>query len=611
MRILYTRKSDGDAQTQQVVRAFEQSDSLEEIKQAVESADARLYVTWASVEARDSDNEIIPVDDLIEQNQILMERGAPISDEHTNRIVGKTLAWKVLEHPDTGTYGILHLNQIFNHNELDNQVWDEIQSGERGGSSVGGVSTGSSVELAEDGTGVHRIEGFSWMETASTGSPVNPYATNEAFSVVAKSLNKVGKPFAGYDDFEDCVAQNQDKQDPEAYCAAIKDVTEKALRKGPVRTVINRGFKKSQYSRKNTQQEESQMQDTNKRRVHLKPGEDAPEGVQVQTGPRGGRYYETGGSEDAEAEESAESQALEHFSNGLPAEDIITTLVESGESFESARAAAINAARDYANDPSVGVDFDAPSEDEVNEFVGYLEALTPEDLGIEAGGSESKVDSSNAPEEEIAAWWNELPLEDRRTVSQTLYGKPDDDETLQNDWNNQNPIGAKDIINAYRTGELQNALSNSESEAQPDAGENTDEALAEIETLASQYDDLTTSDLQGAASAIARKYGVDEDDVLEMTYDLVDAPQDNKPAEAQPEKVKEQTEALFDSLSVIADEWEAGEMTEEELQDTILDELQSIGIPQADKVAPLIVSQIDNNEWVDRVEGYVTGAYNN
>ena len=31
------------------------------------------------------------------------------------------------------------------------------------------------------------------------------------------------KPFAGYEDFDDCVEQNQDKDDPEAYCAAIME----------------------------------------------------------------------------------------------------------------------------------------------------------------------------------------------------------------------------------------------------------------------------------------------------------------------------------------------------------------------------------------------------
>lgn len=37
---------------------------------------------------------------------------------------------------------------------------------------------------------------------------------------------KSKEPFAGYDDFDDCVSQNQDKQDPEAYCATIKKKVE-------------------------------------------------------------------------------------------------------------------------------------------------------------------------------------------------------------------------------------------------------------------------------------------------------------------------------------------------------------------------------------------------
>lgn len=36
-------------------------------------------------------------------------------------------------------------------------------------------------------------------------------------------------PFAGYTDFDDCVAQNQDKSDPEAYCAAIQRQVEEDM----------------------------------------------------------------------------------------------------------------------------------------------------------------------------------------------------------------------------------------------------------------------------------------------------------------------------------------------------------------------------------------------
>jgi len=36
------------------------------------------------------------------------------------------------------------------------------------------------------------------------------------------------EPFAGYDDFDDCIQQNSDKADPEAYCSVIKRKTEQA-----------------------------------------------------------------------------------------------------------------------------------------------------------------------------------------------------------------------------------------------------------------------------------------------------------------------------------------------------------------------------------------------
>jgi len=36
----------------------------------------------------------------------------------------------------------------------------------------------------------------------------------------------LGEPFADYDSFDDCVAKNADKEDPEAYCASIQQQTE-------------------------------------------------------------------------------------------------------------------------------------------------------------------------------------------------------------------------------------------------------------------------------------------------------------------------------------------------------------------------------------------------
>ncbi len=56
-------------------------------------------------------------------------------------------------------------------------------------------------------------------------------------------------PFGPYEDFDDCVAKNQDKADPKAYCAAIENATqeEKAQMKSPTRAKV--GGEIVRYSR--------------------------------------------------------------------------------------------------------------------------------------------------------------------------------------------------------------------------------------------------------------------------------------------------------------------------------------------------------------------------
>ena len=54
-------------------------------------------------------------------------------------------------------------------------------------------------------------------------------------------------PFADYDDFDDCVAQNQDKDDPEAYCGKIKADTEMATVTRINREVGTRTFRVADF----------------------------------------------------------------------------------------------------------------------------------------------------------------------------------------------------------------------------------------------------------------------------------------------------------------------------------------------------------------------------
>jgi archaellum component FlaC len=74
-------------------------------------------------------------------------------------------------------------------------------------------------------------EGTHWDEATMTCIPdmVEPVAvettTPDAITIDALTL---GEPFADYDSMEDCIAKNQDKEDPAGYCASIQNQAEPA-----------------------------------------------------------------------------------------------------------------------------------------------------------------------------------------------------------------------------------------------------------------------------------------------------------------------------------------------------------------------------------------------
>jgi predicted DNA binding protein len=186
--IIQITKSQEVLPFEKVWQIFKNAKSIEEIKQAVEVAQDRLYLTWSTVDVTDKDGERIPIEDAIKQQVVMLERGGTIADEHSNAVVGKTIDYRVMTHPKVNKLGILQLNKIFNHNEKDNIVWEEIKSGKRTGMSVGGFNAeGFTFDIDDKSDMVKVIQGFRQYETSSVYSPANPYATHEAVSAIAKS----------------------------------------------------------------------------------------------------------------------------------------------------------------------------------------------------------------------------------------------------------------------------------------------------------------------------------------------------------------------------------------------------------------------------------------
>lgn len=229
--------------THEIKRFFENSDDLNKLKSMVEKAKDRLFLSWDTVEVPDKVNETIKIDEyLIRKYEVYVnERNGAISDNHSNKIVGQTLSYKPMKHPEEKEFGILTLNKIFNNYSIDDKVWKGIVSGERGGVSVSGESHKQDTNW-EKGIPVKEIKQMDVLEKATTERPCNPLSLNISTSMVAKS-EEIEKPFGDWSSFKDCVQQNQDRRNPEAFCAWMEH---KITGKWPTEKTIEKAEKEKE-----------------------------------------------------------------------------------------------------------------------------------------------------------------------------------------------------------------------------------------------------------------------------------------------------------------------------------------------------------------------------
>jgi hypothetical protein len=194
-----SKTSSEGLETADVIRTFSQSESLQDIRDAVRNAKDRLFMAWSSVDVVDKDGEKIPIDEVIETHRTALQRGGSLQNMHTNHKIGCMLAYRTMTHPVSNTVGVLQLNRVFSDYELDDQVWNEIKDGKRTGLSLGGYNTTSRIER-KNGKLFKVLAGFRNTETSSVYSPANPLALNEAVSAVAKSESQFHDKYVVVDD---------------------------------------------------------------------------------------------------------------------------------------------------------------------------------------------------------------------------------------------------------------------------------------------------------------------------------------------------------------------------------------------------------------------------
>lgn len=160
--------------------------------------------------------------------------------DNAEDFVGKPVLWNHdrdtpaighVSEVDLNSEGLEYEINLDTEDELGAKVARKIERGD-----ISSVSIGARVKDSEQERG--SVDVIGWNELTVCNIPGFPSTTTkiDGEEYVTESHyfeqeetdaedgrgRDVGEPFAGYDDFNACVRDNQDKRDPDAYCASIK-----------------------------------------------------------------------------------------------------------------------------------------------------------------------------------------------------------------------------------------------------------------------------------------------------------------------------------------------------------------------------------------------------
>ena len=157
----------------------------------LDHTDDRFFEGYLTVEMKDRQGEITVVDELYKCLPIWMDRGAPITDTHSNRVVGKGINFMKTTFESEGvTYPAIKITgKIHKNYELDASIWEKIKSGEYKGLSFGGATkTDRSPKVMKDGSIAYELKDLEHYEVAVCRDPAVPLALITDYNPLAKAI---------------------------------------------------------------------------------------------------------------------------------------------------------------------------------------------------------------------------------------------------------------------------------------------------------------------------------------------------------------------------------------------------------------------------------------
>ena len=154
-------------------------------------SDDRYFEGLLTVQMKDKQGEVTIVDELYKVLPVWIDRGAPISDTHTNRIVGKGINYSrtTVKNDDGEELPAIKITgKIFKNYELDNVIWDKIKNNEYKGLSFGGATRSARSPIRmKDGSTAYALGDLEHYEVAVCKDPAVPMAIITDFNQIAKA----------------------------------------------------------------------------------------------------------------------------------------------------------------------------------------------------------------------------------------------------------------------------------------------------------------------------------------------------------------------------------------------------------------------------------------
>ncbi len=155
------------------------------------TSDERYFEGLLTVQMKDKQGEITIVDELYKVLPVWMDRGAPISDTHSNRIIGKGINFSktTAKNKDGDELPAIKITgKIFKNYELDNVIWDKIKKKEYRGLSFGGATRTNRVPtVMKDGSIAYALKDLEHYEVAVCKDPAVPMALITDVNAIAKA----------------------------------------------------------------------------------------------------------------------------------------------------------------------------------------------------------------------------------------------------------------------------------------------------------------------------------------------------------------------------------------------------------------------------------------